>query len=1216
MAELRSRFGGGVISQPLVTNAAGRWDVTIELSKLAANEFYVDFIYDGQTYEPTKYLAHSNGNAGAYINADLTGRDAFSKDSMATTTDEERNLVNNRLQKIAGKTPIDGEGNTTGIGIGTSSEVELYYTSNANDRFGSERITSKLVTTKEDRTVMDVFATRASTYVTDGGKLSYPFDEMMELADYDMKINHYTFRATYNYLKNINLGLKYREDADMSASKDLVDAKVVVNDKLLTYKFNKLSDLGKTYLTRTITDEVMDGFQTDSALCGLEYQLGLYKTDYYYRAELYKAGNNYDMVETFYKQFDNQTLEDTEMEIFLNYKISLYNESESYNIVINSIDDYSNESLELVSKDVYRYVQEANGTETEEKTLIAGPTLDAKENKDSLLNYIKSGDDINPANYQEQGSILGSDGTTYNKAHIELNTPIRLNSGDIKELYVTYKVKKSTVDGVKDAIILGDKSNIVEISGYSTYTLDGKCAGKVDCDSAPGNVNIAQFNHRDRYEDDTYAAPVLNIEFEHNENIREISGLAWEDRRSDGEEGVYEENAEALIGGLTTQLVEKVRVKNGSGYTEYDFVFPTNKQLSVLGGKTFEYLTGFDSTVETLRSGNVGQYHFENIPTGNYVVRFLYGIDKGTLEDATGATGDPVALKADGSLWNNSENEILTANYDDDQVSKTPAVYNGQDYKTTIYQLGTNTSNEMHTLTEKWDRDSDARDNESRRLEVIANSRIVTNDNAEEMIKANYKDGNHGALYEKYSMFADSAKVAFDINGDTTKELDGEYTINKQEQINKENYKDQKIENISVGLIERPENKIVLDKQVSSIKLTTNDNRVIFNANYNIEYEEVDDSEDRVVIEKINNKYLCAKVELNNETSVGIDVLQALNKIENKLTYNGEENGGTQNFRFINIDDTILQGTTIKIDYKLTALNVGETDTASEDLAKLSASKESSKEAVNTILGYAEALAGDNATYSGAEAQANSKVFNFGKYVGNKYYTGNIENDKIVTTRVRQVIDYVDNDAIFASADNMTDNHYWKNTTIQELEGYGLRDNRLLSDIITNPKVVLDKNNRTYISDTQNNLALSIDEFEANEEGTDNNGFELELVPYEQRTDDKPYKAEIALTISKTVSTDSDADNMTFDNLAEIVKYENSVGRRDIVAVPGNANPKLGEFDAALKERDSSATELITFTPPTGINAESVMQTQLIIAVLISLGVLATGIVIIKKKLL
>ena len=106
------------------------------------------------------------------------------------------------------------------------------------------------------------------------------------------------------------------------------------------------------------------------------------------------------------------------------------------------------------------------------------------------------------------------------------------------------------------------------------------------------------------------------------------------------------------------------------------------------------------------------------------------------------------------------------------------------------------------------------------------------------------------------------------------------------------------------------------------------------------------------------------------------------------------------------------------------------------------------------------------------------------------------------------------------------------------------------------------------------------------------------------------------MSTSRIVAAAKDTDDLTFDNLVEIVKFENTVGRRDVTATPGNANPHLGEFETAIYETDSSATELVTFTPPTGLEVQSGMTFQVLLVVVIALGIVAIGVVIIKKKVL
>ena len=201
----------------------------------------------------------------------------------------------------------------------------------------------------------------------------------------------------------------------------------------------------------------------------------------------------------------------------------------------------------------------------------------------------------------------------------------------------------------------------------------------------------------------------------------------------------------------------------------------------------------------------------------------------------------------------------------------------------------------------------------------------------------------------------------------------------------------------------------------------------------------------------------------------------------------------------------------------------------------------------------------------------------------------------------------------------------WRNTTITELTGSGLEENRLIDKTVipgfdladensvkyAEKQELKDSNGVPYVTETRNNLILSVDDKNSN------GGFEKELVPVTKATDTDSYTSQIILTITKTVSAQDDANNMRYDNLAEIVKFENTVGRRDTISITGNANPGTSEiFKTSLSERDQSATELVTFTPPTGIEATTSITAQVLIIVIISLGIVAVGIVVIKKKVL
>lgn len=1245
------------ITFPIYTTNGGYWSsprmsvpvVTAEEKASGYTAAYdVEFVYDGQTYEPTTFLKTSEGDPNAYRAATTSKRDAWAKDSMAL--DYNRAEVNSRIAQVAGESEINGEGVTVGKAIGSDgNETSIYYQAvDYTEGLSSSRKVSQLQTKDSEGNIYDIYKTIARTSI---GGLTYPFDSKYHLESIDKYIDEsgvverYKYTATYNYTLNINLGLLKREEADVGTTKDLYSAKVIVNGKVLNYKFNTLADLTGTTISRQLQADEMN----------INYELGLYNTDYYYRAELYQTdGAIYDRIEEFYKSI-GQDVNETELEVYLTYKIKVYNESPNYILGINSINDYFDSSFgKPVTEVETKYIQTVDGVTVESMTEVAHPS------------YVEtsSGNKFH-VNWQiTDTNIEGSDKVAYNKMVANFATnDIHLTSGEKAEITVTFKVQKDTINGVKDAIILGQKANLAEVANYSTYYKDGSIAGKIDRNSAPANTNIEEYNDRSWYEDDTDSAPILNLIISAEE--RKIDGIAWEDKQDTVLEhnqkvgnGVYDEG-EALIGGLTTELIEKVMVKNiGSEteYTEYDFLWPTNRPMDILGGRTMQTITGFDSTIETSRTQaidtdpeglNLGEYRFEGVPAGNYVVRFLYGNDKTKLEDSEGITSDATAYKLDasGNVVLYSENEaILTANYDQDLEGKTPSVYSGHDYKTTTYQTGiANTgtngylNNEWHDLNIE-SRLSDARDNESRRLETIAKSTTITNVNGEILATANNKDGDHTELYKDYYMFADTAKL--NVTLEDLKQnipVDGESLINSnipsgievkfvkgtifKDGIIQTNTFTYLIKNMDIGLEERAETNIVLDKQVSSIKLITSDGRKIFDAIYDISYEELSGAEYALgqytkILER-DGKFLVAKVSLN-PNSVGTDVLQAINKVENK-----DKLEGTQNFRFINVDETILQGCTIEINYQLTALNVSETDRADIKLEELKQIEEVEPDGTikkttiaTQLLKAAEEIAKNNASYT---KPAGTTIFNntiqIGTYLGTTYYQGQNADgkDAIVTTTVRQLIDYVDNEAVFSASYNNGVDSSWRNVNINEITGNGIEANRLINKDIIKENNIKDKSGVFYITSQKNNLIVSVDSVQDTNTLT-NKGFEVKLLPYD--ADNTNYSSKITLKTTRTVAAETDSNSLAFDNLAEIIKYDIPTGRRDVTTVPGNANPKKGEFETAVQERDSSATELVTLIPPTGSETEAILIIQVLAISLVALTIIVIGIIVIKKKVL
>ena len=248
-----------------------------------------------------------------------------------------------------------------------------------------------------------------------------------------------------------------------------------------------------------------------------------------------------------------------------------------------------------------------------------------------------------------------------------------------------------------------------------------------------------------------------------------------------------------------------------------------------------------------------------------------------------------------------------------------------------------------------------------------------------------------------------------------------------------------------------------------------------------------------------------------------------------------------------------------------------------------------------------------------------------GHYVGSIYYFGKDGNqdDAVVTTKVRQLVDYIDNDMTFDGMMNASANTSWSNVTVAELKG--LIKPEIVGKDDDGKDVIVDENGVSYEATNRSNLVVSVDNADTSS-AVNNGGFVVKLVPNVANADTGiAYLSAMNLTVTKFVGADS--DDLQIDNIAEIIKYENAVGRRDELTVPGNQNPAealetrtdIGRnptvSSGMVYERDTSATEVITLSPPTG-SSLMVWKMQVALASTVGLIILCGGIILIKKKVL
>ena len=1027
--------------------------------------------------------------------------------------------------------------------------------------------------------------------------LKYPFDKLFfnKSSDKDKVLefqsgNNEKIFASKKYMEQINLNLDNREDVTVEVEDEIVDVRMTANGC-------------------EINPEISKGIKVST-------------TDYYYRSDVYKQNDKYGFLVNSYNGLD-----DSEMEIYMTFKYTIRNDTLNYALELNDLKNYVTDSLEMVIDDISysqpnHHAPENGNHNINGKTLIAGPS------------YLKGKYGANSHYYDEFIPSMipdykTSDNIIYNKLSLDFTNEGKKNGliiepQDEEEIYVDFKIRKKTISGITDSLdILDEKpvKNIIEIGNYTT--LNGNdhsiVEGKISNNFAPDNLNLAQCYSEYRYESDTASIEVdgedyISFIFD-TENAYKKSGVVEEVDKDDA-------STRASIGGMTVQMLERMYVndytidsedpENASKYIPivgadlndpngrkaYDFLWSTDKPLSVYGGRSFAEACEnaglssdsiFKSTTETDMSGT-GKYTFNNIPYGDFVIRVLYGIDKGTLDNTCGMVGDAVALDSEGNYYSRSTNggEVLTANFDNDFTGTTPAVYNGQDYKSA------------------YNSDLSYGDDEARRLESMSHDMTFTNINTSQLARLNDKSAIHQEVYDNYYMYLNSM-IEF-----TRKEDD---------------------EDINFAITERPENVIYLDQEIESIKVVTNDNREIFDAEYEIKYVRVNDGDippkNSFRIKAYDGYSIYASRELDTQKSVGYNQLQELYKVENKIPSENENDypygTGEMNFKYVNMDHTILQGTTVIINYKISAINLGDTDYIGKKIYE-PGNKDIYSHVLNNSIGEIEAndfgrmvnkkqlrdmavKIKNERAYQLGKGTLDGEYYKLGNYLGTYYYQKVVDDTvEPVHTRVRQILNFVDNDAVFTPEYNATDNGYWRTTSAAELNGNGLETKRLVEPGTIDVYKVLDKEDRAYVVEDRNNLALSVDQLEKNKEGVSNHTFESLTIPCHMSTEapketgDQVGTASIKsinLISSKTVSAATDADNMAFETLSEITKYENTAGRRDVIMLVGNADPKKGEFLESLKERDTSSTEIVTFMPPTGLNKQYRAKIIIIIAIVV-----------------
>ena len=1150
----------------------GKWQPAItytdeggyyHFEKVDLSQYYVQFTYDGHKYMATTSLSDGEKRTSVDDYTYIPDLELYDNNSKAAENPAERQAFNNKFYEIREGTAFSKDGKMTAIEYVEKDGV------------------SELITLDNSGHVLPEFAMTASTKQLVGAKygvaeygLTYPIDTNVTLDNekteallsqyLDANPQYGEYEKTGEYMYHVNLGLVERSKIDLATTQDVYEVTTTVNEKQETYTYNKRGIL-------SVFDAKLK--QTE-AYSEIAYTRELYNADYQLRLEDYQANslnkldrNGNDKTAEIDKIKEIKDLQYSkgglEQRVFVTYKITLKNQSMLQNARINEITDYFDPSYKLVTEDTYQEIQNAEGIV--ENKLVAKQSYFIVQSDNNATEYKLTWEETGMINGMKSMYTVQSDATGLED--------IMLSAKDEIYVFVTFELDKTSMDTTNRTLPLGKKQNIVEISSYSTFEIGSEdwsnSIGLIDKDSAPDNLSVGEINS---YEDDTDAAPIIDFKL-YSTDLRNVNGYVWNDDRdvklSTGQvvgNGVREEKEE-LINGVRVQLVEIVRDPRTGA--EYEYVW---KEMFT-GEDNYKHIGSSGSITNTERGQTVstgsivsntnlgavqkGEYKFHNYIAGNFIIRFIYGDTYKTYLTA-------------GS--ENAEGQGLNE-----------ASFNGHDYKSTAYLKGNNLYAEWYDLSgfDKEDKlYSDAKDDTTRRNVVIDYAATLQNDKAEILAsfddraeKYYYDRQLHQTFRENTWMFADTAKINVNV----------EYNTTKSNGLDALNYK---LKNMDFGIEKRPETKLELTKEITDIKITLASGEVIVNTaagmSQNVNWPR------------------------NQKTAIINNGKKSTYNKRDSLRYEYRQGNA-----HIYMDEEVMQGTNIQFTYKITITNNSEIDYTGQ----------------NGNLGYA-------------------------------YYTGQVSaSDRIVTTTVNKIIDYVDNSLTFRKVDSpewdLIENMREFTTTSsgaqieKEVMDYGtyietmmqrygedyvadhLREFEAQYQIYTQTGSLEDIGNKKPNTEEENEKGVGLSNYNVlknMKDRTNSIGYlneDLAIVKTKSaKVSQEPItqvivtkalenaalkpgeSASVQLILSKTLSPNDEDDTLNYGNMAEILQYSNSVGRRDMDAIPGNQQPDEDPY-----EYDTDFTERILITPPYGEN--KAIYFVLSIAVL---AILTGGIILIKKK--
>lgn len=532
------------------------------------NKYFVEFVYNGQYYEPTVHKAtHTSDDSKGLDN--VSERKAFN-----TKFSEIRSTPNNykssdgtyqevyTRQELEDAGLIDEFGNPTEKGKDNKFVQDCMISSYTMDTVENRNIQYYPVNSKFILANEINHANRKNLTKDSSGKLIVEYTSV--------------YSGEYNVLK-INQGYTLRQTVDLAMAKDIYNVVQTINGKTETYKYNKRQELQNNGRCWTIETRLEDAYY------GVNYTRELYKEDYEYTGT-----------------------DDLSLQVYVTYRLAIANLSSQIATRVTEVVDYYDQDYTLTGA----YIGEYDSTKIQ----------DAKLSETSIYPDSENGKDV-PEGFKKvyitgMENIL-SDPDMNNEIYIFITFRVNKENGKvILDENSDGKENVAEINGYKTYYGKGAMPPNGEYRG-TDYTsgspTQGDEAGIIDTNSKPGNVVIGDedraFKHdgsivKEKLENDSDTAPYIKIII--SSESRTMEGFVWEDSRTETVENTKQGNGRKDEG--------EAGIPNAT-VTLYD----ANKK------GTAQIFDGSKWQEATTKTDSNGKYSFKGYVPGEYYVVFTYG---------------------------------------------------------------------------------------------------------------------------------------------------------------------------------------------------------------------------------------------------------------------------------------------------------------------------------------------------------------------------------------------------------------------------------------------------------------------------------------------------------------------------------------------------------------------------------------------------------------